>query len=33
MQTVTPFNPDVVIGIGDGSVLNIARLVEYKATY
>ena len=27
MQTVTPFNPDVVIGIGGGSVLDIAKLV------
>jgi alcohol dehydrogenase class IV len=26
MQTVTPFNPDVVIGIGGGSVLDIAKL-------
>ena len=27
MQTATPFNPDVVIGIGGGSVLDIAKLV------
>ena len=27
MQTVTSFNPDVVIGIGGGSVLDIAKLV------
>ena len=27
MLTVTPFNPDVVIGIGGGSVLDIAKLV------
>jgi len=27
MQAVTPFNPDVVIGIGGGSVLDIAKLV------
>lgn len=27
MQIVTPFNPDVVIGIGGGSVLDIAKLV------
>jgi alcohol dehydrogenase len=27
MQTVMPFNPDVVIGIGGGSVLDIAKLV------
>jgi alcohol dehydrogenase class IV len=27
MQKVTPFNPDVVIGIGGGSVLDIAKLV------
>ena len=27
MQTVTPLNPDVVIGIGGGSVLDIAKLV------
>ena len=27
MQHVTPFNPDVVIGIGGGSVLDIAKLV------
>src|SRR6188768_1783509 len=27
MQTVTPFNPDIVIGIGGGSVLDIAKLV------
>ena len=27
MQTVTPFNPDAVIGIGGGSVLDIAKLV------
>jgi len=27
MQTVTPFNPDVVIGIGGGSVLDISKLV------
>jgi alcohol dehydrogenase class IV len=27
MQTVTPFNPDVVIGIGGGSVLDITKLV------
>ena len=27
MQLVTPFNPDVVIGIGGGSVLDIAKLV------
>jgi len=27
MQTVTPFNPDVVVGIGGGSVLDIAKLV------
>ena len=26
-RTVTPFNPDVVIGIGGGSVLDIAKLV------
>ncbi|GAB4018682.1 iron-containing alcohol dehydrogenase [Spirosoma koreense] len=27
MQTVTPFNPDVVVGIGGGSVLDVAKLV------
>lgn len=27
MQTVTPFNPDIVIGIGGGSVLDVAKLV------
>ncbi|QDK80649.1 iron-containing alcohol dehydrogenase [Spirosoma sp. KCTC 42546] len=27
MQTVSPFNPDVVLGIGGGSVLDIAKLV------
>jgi len=27
MQTVSPFNPDAVIGIGGGSVLDIAKLV------
>ena len=27
MQIVTPFNPDIVIGIGGGSVLDIAKLV------
>lgn len=27
MQTVAPFNPDIVIGIGGGSVLDIAKLV------
>ncbi|MFI5132293.1 MAG: iron-containing alcohol dehydrogenase, partial [Chitinophagales bacterium] len=27
MTVVTPFNPDVVIGIGGGSVLDIAKLV------
>ena len=27
MQLVTPFNPDAVIGIGGGSVLDIAKLV------
>ena len=27
MKTVEPFNPDVVIGIGGGSVLDIAKLV------
>ncbi|MES1223962.1 MAG: iron-containing alcohol dehydrogenase, partial [Bacteroidota bacterium] len=27
MQTVTPFNPDIVIGIGGGSVLDVANLV------
>jgi len=27
MRVVTPFNPDVVIGIGGGSVLDIAKLV------
>lgn len=27
METVTPFNPDIVIGIGGGSVLDIAKLV------
>ena len=27
MQAVTPFNPDIVIGIGGGSVLDIAKLV------
>lgn len=27
MQTITPFNPDIVIGIGGGSVLDIAKLV------
>ena len=27
MQTVTAFNPDVVIGIGGGSVLDVAKLV------
>ncbi|GAB3996942.1 iron-containing alcohol dehydrogenase [Spirosoma daeguense] len=27
MQTVTPFNPDVVLGIGGGSVLDVAKLV------
>ena len=27
MRTVTPFNPDVVVGIGGGSVMDIAKLV------
>ena len=27
MQKIAPFNPDVVIGIGGGSVLDIAKLV------
>ena len=27
MQTVVPFNPDVVVGIGGGSVLDMAKLV------
>lgn len=27
MQTVAPFNPDVVVGIGGGSVLDVAKLV------
>ena len=27
MLTVTPFNPDIVIGIGGGSVLDVAKLV------
>ena len=27
MATVTPFNPDVVVGIGGGSVLDVAKLV------
>jgi alcohol dehydrogenase class IV len=27
MQTVTPFNPDIIIGIGGGSVLDVAKLV------
>lgn len=27
MQAVTPFNPDVVVGIGGGSVLDVAKLV------
>ena len=27
MKTVTPFNPDVVVGIGGGSVLDISKLV------
>ena len=27
MESVTPFNPDVVVGIGGGSVLDIAKLV------
>ncbi|GAB3325101.1 iron-containing alcohol dehydrogenase [Larkinella ripae] len=27
MQTVTPFNPDVVLGVGGGSVLDVAKLV------
>ena len=27
MQTVAPFNPDIVVGIGGGSVLDIAKLV------
>ena len=27
MEKVTPFDPDVVIGIGGGSVLDIAKLV------
>jgi len=27
MQVVTPFNPDIVIGIGGGSVLDVAKLV------
>lgn len=27
MQTVEPFNPDVVVGIGGGSVLDVAKLV------
>lgn len=27
MQTVSPFNPDIVIGIGGGSVLDVAKLV------
>src|SRR5258705_1450432 len=27
MQRVRPFNPDVVVGIGGGSVLDIAKLV------
>jgi alcohol dehydrogenase len=30
MQTVMPFNPDVVIGIGGGSVLDIAKLVAVQ---
>ncbi len=31
MQTVEPFNPDVVIGIGGGSVLDIAKLVAAQS--
>src|SRR5687768_5052729 len=27
MKTVMPFNPDIVIGIGGGSVLDVAKLV------
>ncbi|GAB3955084.1 iron-containing alcohol dehydrogenase family protein [Spirosoma harenae] len=27
MQSITPFNPDVVLGIGGGSVLDVAKLV------
>ncbi|WP_420148926.1 iron-containing alcohol dehydrogenase [Spirosoma sp.] len=27
MQAITPFNPDVVVGIGGGSVLDVAKLV------
>jgi alcohol dehydrogenase class IV len=27
MQTIAPFNPDVVVGIGGGSVLDVAKLV------
>ena len=30
MKKVTPFNPDVVIGIGGGSVLDIAKLVAVQ---
>ncbi|MEZ0542194.1 iron-containing alcohol dehydrogenase [Fibrella arboris] len=30
MQTVAPFNPDVVVGIGGGSVLDMAKLVAAK---
>ena len=30
MEKVTPFNPDVVIGIGGGSVLDIAKLVAVQ---